>query len=181
MERATNLVRESLEVAEASEDRGMLAETEWNLAQMATIEWRPEAALLHGERALELARETNLNELEGRSLYVLGLAQIFAGRFEDSLAYASRSVSLYEAMGVEPTDAGTLVTQFVWAGAPPSKSLANRGMEALSLTLLAMGEINRGRPRVGVEAGRRAVGIAQEIENSWVQAVTMRVLHHALL
>src|SRR5918993_88502 len=181
MERATNLVRESLEVAEASDDRGMLAETEWNLAQMATIEWRPEAALLHGERALELARETNLNELEGRSLYVLGLAHMFAGRFEDSLAYASRSASLYEAMRDEPTDAGTLAPQFVLAGAPPSKSLANRGMEALSLTLLATGEVNRGWPRAGVEAGRRAVGIAREIENSWVQAIAMRNLHHALL
>jgi DNA-binding SARP family transcriptional activator len=181
MERATNLVRESLEVAEASNDRGMLAETEWNLAQMATIEWRPEAALVHGERALELARETNLHELEGRSLYVLGLAHMFAGRFEDSLAYASRSASLYEAMRDEPTDAGTLVTQFVLAGAPPSKSLANRGMEALSLTLLATSEVNRGWPRAGVEAGRRAVGIAREIENSWVQAIAVRNLHHALL
>ena len=181
MERATNLVRESLEVAEASDDRGMLAETEWNLAQMATIEWRPEAALLHGERALELARETNLNELEGRSLYVLGLAHMFAGRFEDSLAYASRSASLYEAMRDEPTDAGTLAPQFVLAGAPPSKSLANRGMEALSLTLLATGEVNRGWPRAGVEAGRRAVGIAREIDNSWVQVIAMRNLHYGLL
>jgi tetratricopeptide (TPR) repeat protein len=181
MERATNLVRESLEVAEASDDRGMLAETEWNLAQMATIEWRPEAALLHGERALELARETNLNELEGRSLYVLGLAHMFAGRFEDSLAYASRSASLYEAMRDEPTDAGTLAPQFVLAGAPPSKFLANRGMEALCLTLLATGEVNRGWPRAGVEVGRWAVGIAREIENSWVQVIAMRNLHHALL
>jgi DNA-binding SARP family transcriptional activator len=181
MERATNLVRESLEVAEASDDQAMLAETEWNLAQMATIEWKLEAALLHGERALELACQTNLDELEGRSLYVLGLAHILAGRFEDGVAHTSRSASLYEAIRDEPTDAETLAPQFIWAGTPPSKSLANRGMEALSLTNLAAGEINRGRPSTGVEASRRAVGIARELGNSSVQSVAMSILHYGLL
>ena len=51
----------------------------------------------------------------------------------------------------------------------------------MSLTLLATGEVNRGWPRAGVEVGRRAVSIAREIENSWVQAIAVRNLHHALL
>ncbi|MDQ3966206.1 MAG: tetratricopeptide repeat protein [Actinomycetota bacterium] len=180
MGRAEALLRESLEVAEASGDRAMLAETEWNLAQMTAMKGDPETALSHGGRALDLAREAGLKELEARSLFVLGQAHRFAGRWEECVAHASQAAALYKALGDEPTETGTLAAQFIWAGASPSKELANRAMESLSLTLLAIGEINRGSPRATVEAARHALRIGQEIDNEWAQTNAMVLLSYGL-
>jgi tetratricopeptide (TPR) repeat protein len=177
--RAAALLRESLGAAEASGDQAMLAETEWNLAQMAAMKRDPETALSHGERALDLAREAGLEELEARTLFVLGQAYRFAGRWEECVAHVSRAAALYRALD-EPTDAGPLTAQFIWAGAPPSKELANRAMESLSLTLLAIGEINRDSPRAAVEAARHALRIGQEIDNEWAQTNAMVLLGYGL-
>jgi tetratricopeptide (TPR) repeat protein len=179
--KATALIRESLGVAEASGDRTMLAETEWNLAQMACIYWGLEAALSHGERALNLARKLGLKELEARSVYILGLAHSFASQWEECVARASRAAAVYEALGDEPAEAGPLAAQYVSAGAPPSKELANRAMEVLCLSLLTSGEVNRGSPRAGVEAGRRAFRIAREIDNGWAQTSAMVTLNPGLV
>lgn len=181
MQRAKRLIQESLKAAEAGGDRAMLAETEWNLAQMAAMGWEPEVALSHGERALGLAREASLEELEARSLFVLGQAHRFAGRWEECVACTSRAAALYEALGDEPPDAGTLGAQFIWAGAPPSKELANRAMEALSLTLLAIGELNRGSPGDVVEAAGRALRIGREIDNDWAQTNALVLLGYGLV
>ena len=54
----------------------MLAETEWNMAQMAIHAWKSEQALLHAERA----RMTGLKELTARSLYTLGLSYALGNR-----------------------------------------------------------------------------------------------------
>jgi tetratricopeptide (TPR) repeat protein len=180
MGRAKALIQESLQAAEAGGDRAILAETEWNLAQMAAMRWEPEVALSYGERALGLAREAGLEELEARSLFVLGQAHRFAGRWEECVACASRATALYEALGGEPPHAGTLAAQFIWAGAPPSKELANRAMEALSLTLLAIGELNRGFPKDVVEAARRALRIGREIDNDWAQTNATVLLGYGL-
>jgi DNA-binding SARP family transcriptional activator/tetratricopeptide (TPR) repeat protein len=178
--RAEALLREALEAAEASGDRTMLGETQWNLAQMTAMKWEPETALFHGRRALSLAREAGFKELEARSLFVLGQAYRFAGQWEECVAHASRAAALCEALGDELPDAGTLTAQFIWAGAPPSKELANRAMESLSLSLLALGEINRGSPRAAVEVGEHALYIAQEINNEWAQTNALVMLSYAL-
>ncbi|MDQ3925785.1 MAG: tetratricopeptide repeat protein, partial [Actinomycetota bacterium] len=180
MGRAGARVQESLEVAEASGDQAMMAETEWNLAQMAAMKWEPETALSHGERALDLARKAELEELEARSLFVLGQAYRFAGRWEECVAHTSQAAALYRTLGDEPAEAGPLAAQFVWAGAPPSRELANRAMEALCLTLLGIGEINRGSPRAAVEAARHALRIGREIDNDWAQANAMVLLSYGL-
>jgi tetratricopeptide (TPR) repeat protein len=180
MGRAEALIQESLGAAKSSGDRVMLAETEWNLAQMAAMKWDPQTALSHGERALDLARKAGLKELEARSLFVLAQAYRFAGRWEECVASVSRAAALYETLGNEPPDAGTLAAQFIWAGAPPSKALANRAMESLSLSLLALGEINRGSPEAAVEASRRGLHIGQEIDNDWAQANALVLLGYGL-
>src|SRR5829696_2570030 len=102
MRRAEVLLRESLEAAEASGDRPALAETKWNLAQMAAMRGDPETAISHSERALDLAREAGLKELEARSLFVLGQAYRFAGRWEECVAYTSRAAALYRALSDAP-------------------------------------------------------------------------------
>ena len=178
--RAEALLREALEAAEASGDRAMLGETEWNLAQMTAMKWEPETALFHGNRALSLAREAGLKELEARSLFVLGQAYRFAGQWEECVAHVSRAAALFEALGDELPDVGTLTAQFIWAGAPPSKELANRAMQSLSLSLLALGEINRGSPRAAVEAGQHALHIGREINNEWAQTNAIAILSYAL-
>ena len=167
MGRAEALLRESLKAAEASGDQATLAETKWNLAQMAAMRCDPETAISQGESALDLAREAGFKELEARSLFVLGQAYRFAGRWEECVAHASRAAALYRAPGDEPAEAGPLAAQFIWVGAPPSKELANRAMESLCSTLLAIGEINCGSPGAAVAAARDALGIGREIGNEW--------------
>ncbi|HZC18208.1 MAG TPA: AAA family ATPase, partial [Rubrobacteraceae bacterium] len=178
--RAEALIQESLGAAKSSGDRAMLAETEWNLSQMAAMKWDPQTALSHGERALDLARKAGLKELEARSLFVLAQAYRFAGRWEECVTSVSRAAALYETLGNEPPDAGTLAAQFIWAGAPPSKALANRAMESLSLSLLALGEINRGSSKAAVEASRRGLHIGQEIDNDWAQTNALVLLGYGL-
>jgi DNA-binding SARP family transcriptional activator len=180
MGRAEVLLRESLEVAEASEDRATLAETKWNLAQMAAMRGNPETAISYSERALDLAREAGLKELEARSLFVLGQAYRFAGRWEECVAYTARAAALYRALSDEPAEAGPLATQFIWVGAPPSKELANRAMESLCSTLLAIGEINRGSPGAALAAARHALRIGREIGNEWAQVNAMVLLGYGL-
>ncbi len=173
MGRAEILLRRSLEAAEASGDQTTLAETIWNLAQMAAMKGDPESALSQGGRALDLAREAGLKELEARSLFVLGQAYRFAGRWETSVAHASRAATLYGTLGDEPAEPGPLATQFIWVGSPPSKELASRAMESLCRTLLAIGEINRGSPAAAVTAAGRALRIGRETDNEWAQVNAM--------
>src|SRR5215204_914193 len=174
------LLRESLEAAEASGDQATLAETKWNLAQMAAMRCDPETAISQAESALDLAREAGFKELEARSLFVLGQAYRFAGRWEECVAHTSRAAALYRAPGDELAEAGPLAAQFIWVGAPPSKELANRAMESLCSTLLAIGEINRGSPRAALAAARHALRIGREIGNEWAQVNAMVLLSYGL-
>jgi DNA-binding SARP family transcriptional activator/tetratricopeptide (TPR) repeat protein len=180
MGRAEVLLRRSLEAAEASGERTTLAETKWNLAQMAAMKGEPESALSHGGRALDLAREAGLEELEARSLFVLGQAYRFAGRWEECVAHASRAAALYGTLDDEPARAGPLATQFIWVGSPPSKELASRAMESLCSTLLAIGETNRGSPAAAVAAARHALSIGRETGNEWAQVNAMVLLGYGL-
>jgi tetratricopeptide (TPR) repeat protein len=169
-----------LEAAEASRDQATLAETKWNLAQMAAMRCDPETAISHGERALDQARLAGLKELEARSLFVLGQAYRFAGQWDECVARTSQAAALYRTLGDEPAEAGPLATQFIWVGAPPSKELANRAMESLCSTLLSIGEINRGSPGVAVAVARHALSIGREIGNEWAQANAMVLLAYGL-
>ena len=180
MGRAEILLRRSLEAAEASGDQATLAETIWNLAQMAAMKGDPESALSHGGRALDLAREAGLKELEARSLFVLGQAYRFAGRWEECVTYASWAAALYGALGDESAESGPLATQFIWVGSPPSKELASRAMESLCQTLLAIGEINRGSPTAAVAVARHALRTGRETDNEWAQVNAMVLLGYGL-
>jgi len=91
---AARLLEEARRVAEASGDPVILAETAWNLAQMAIHAWTAEQALRHAERALELAHRTGRKELTARSLYTLGLSYGLYGRWEEVVPAASRLIQL---------------------------------------------------------------------------------------
>lgn len=178
---AIPLIEEALSVAKTSGDDTMLAETEWNFAQMTTLGWKLDRALSHGERASSLARELGLTELEARSLYTLALAYAFAGRYEESVARAAKAVESYAAMGGREGGVRTLSAQFIWAGSPPSSPLANRAMEALSLSSLAFGEVNRGKPQAAIEAARKALGLSRETNNAWARTFSALNLAYGLV
>ena len=107
---AQTLLEEAWRVAEASGDLVMLAETEWNMAQMAIHAWKSEQALLHAERALERARMTGLKELTARSLYTLGLSYALGNRWEEAVAYAEDARTLYVAIEDQAGDASGFVS-----------------------------------------------------------------------
>jgi predicted ATPase len=178
---AQTLLEEAWRVAEASGDLVILAETEWNLAQMAIHAWKSQQALLHAERALERARMTGLKELTARSLYTLGLSHALGHRWEEAVVYAEDARTLYAAIGDQAGGASGLSAQLIYAGSPPSELLTKRAMEVLCLCLLALGHVNRGEPLTGVNAGRAALDISLEINNMWAQVYSVLNLNHALL
>ena len=178
---AQTLLEEAWRVAEASGDLVMLAETEWNMAQMAIHAWKSERALLHAERALERARMTGLKELTARSLYTLGLSYAQGNRWEEAVANAEEARTLYAAIENHAGEASGLSAQLIYAGSPPSEQLTKRAMEVLCLCLLALGYINRGEPLAGVNAGRAALDISQQINNVWTQVYSVLNLNRALL
>jgi predicted ATPase/DNA-binding SARP family transcriptional activator len=175
---ARGVLREALKVARAGGEKAAVAETEWNLAQMAIYRWEPDAAVAHAEMALEHARELGLEELVARSLYTLGISYNFAARWEECVALAREAAGLYAQMGNR--GAGPLAAQYLLVGSPPSAALHNRAMEAHSLSTVAVGEVNRGEPGASVNAGRAALKVGREINNDWSQALASTNLAHGL-
>ena len=176
---ATDLLEEALEVAETSGAKAAVAETEWNLAQMVIYGLEPDERIVHAEAALGLARELGLEELATRSLYTLGVAYSFAGRWEECVARVREAAGLYARMGGR--SAGSLAAQYLLVGSPPSVALHNRAMEAHCLATLAAAEVNRGAPGAGVSAGRTAMKIGREINNEWPQAMAAANLSPGLI
>jgi hypothetical protein len=68
VETAAKLLYQALQVAEQSGNMGLVAETEWSLAQQLNYRCDPAAALPHGEHALMLARQSGESELIAGSL-----------------------------------------------------------------------------------------------------------------
>src|SRR5438270_9597319 len=74
------LLEQAWQVAETSHDQRALAETEWNLAQIAGIAWQdPTSAFPHGAQALSLARTGHDQELEARCLFTLAAIHLLRG------------------------------------------------------------------------------------------------------
>jgi DNA-binding SARP family transcriptional activator len=176
---ATDLLEEALEVAENSGDKAARAETEWNLAQMAIHGWEPDAAGAHAEKALELARQLGLEELAARSLDTLGISHNFAGRWEECVARTREAAALYARMGER--GAGSVASQYLLVGSPPSVALHNRAMEAQCLATVTVAEVNRGELAASVNAGRAALKLGREINNEWTQALAATNLSQGLI
>jgi tetratricopeptide (TPR) repeat protein len=146
---------------------------------MAIHGWEPDAAVAHAEKALELARELDLEELAARSLDTLGVSHAFAGRWEDCVARTREAATLYARMG--DRGAGSLSAQYLLVGSPPSGELHNRAMEAQCLATVALAEVNRGELEASVNAGRAALKIGREINNEWSQALAATNLSQGLI
>src|SRR3989441_896113 len=162
------LLDEAWQMAQTSHDQRALAETEWNLAQITSLAWDdPKSALVHGERALSLARGIQDTELEARSLSSLGSIHIRGGGFEQAVHCDEASLALYARLHSEPTASPELSLPHFLLGAPPTQSLTNRASEALCWVLLAFAHVNGGQVLGSLRSGRRALALSQEIKNVW--------------
>lgn len=156
LEAGRGYLTEAQRVAESSGDKAGLAETAWNLAQLGVYSSQPQVTLQHGQHALALARELDLNDLTARSLNVLALGCSDLGQYRQMEHYAAEAEALYTRQG-------------------------NRAMQADCLGLMADARIHTGRTPAGIEAGRQALAIVQEIENPWGQVSTTIHLTAGLL
>ncbi len=83
------LLEEAWQVAQTNHDQRALAETAWNQAQITANMWDdPTSALPHGAQALSLARASLDQELEARSLSLVGYIHLLGGDFQESMHYA---------------------------------------------------------------------------------------------
>lgn len=141
---APRLLHLALEIAERAGDTAGLVETEWNLAQLSGFLFNPTAALVHGEQALALARQSRQKEQLARCLHVLAYAHMEVGHWAEAEPYAQEAHSLYH-------------------------ELHNRTMEVDTLSLGAIAQINSGQPLSGMQTARTAHAISQEISYAWGQ------------
>ena len=142
--RARELLQQALVIAECSQNKAGVAETEWNLAQTGFYAAEMLASLPHAERALALARELNQRELIGRSLHALATLEATLGKQEESLAHAEEARILYAALG-------------------------NRTREIGCLCVIARANIYGGQLQVGIDAARTALAMSEAMEDTWGQ------------
>ncbi len=132
------------------------ANTLWYQVMLALSTADLEKAIMHGERALGLARISGYLESIVQSLDVLASVKLSIGAWEE-----------YE----------HLVTE-VHAG---YVTLEDRAMEADALCMLANAHLHRGQLRLGITHARNALAISQEIRNVWGQVNALYDLTSGLL
>ncbi|HEX6552875.1 MAG TPA: AAA family ATPase [Ktedonobacteraceae bacterium] len=180
--RVRALLEEARRMAESSHDQKALAETECNLAQIIGVAWEdPKSALSHGEQALSLARGIHDQELEARSLFLLGWIHIHGGDFEEVRRRLEASLALYAALGSEQTASRELPIAHFLMGSPLTQPLTFRASEALCWAHLAAAQLHSGLVDDSLRSGRRALALAQEIKNVSVQVISTLHLARALL
>ena len=176
------LLEEAWRMAETSHDQRALVETEWNLAQITSLVWvDTKQALSHGQHALELARASNNQELEARSLSLLGWIHIRIGDFQEALHALEGSLTLYALFGTEQAASQELSLPSFAIGAPPTQLLTNRASEALSWANLAFAQVHAGQVHDSIHSGRRALTLSQESKNGWAYIYSTLCLAHGLL
>jgi tetratricopeptide (TPR) repeat protein len=176
------LLEEAWQRAEASQDQRALAETEWNLAVITAVVWEdPKSAFPHGQQALSLARGIQDKELEARSLAILGYIHIREGDFQEAMPCLEAALALYAALGTEPTASRELSLPSFLNGAPLTQPLTNRATEALYQGLLALAQLHAGQMHNSLGSGRRALALAQESKNVWVEVISTFWLTYGLL
>ncbi len=153
---AKPLLEEARRVAQKSDDAFGLAVTEWNLCMNHFYGFQREQALVHGERAVALAREVEDADLVAKSLNGAADAATGLNQWDKVAAYANESYRIFAGLG-------------------------NRAMEVDSQILVAGVHINSGRPHDGIEIIRRSHAVSREIDNVWEQANCENHLVVALL
>ena len=176
------LLEEAWRMAQISHDQRVLAETEWNLAQMTLTVWEDsKSALPHAQHALELAQGMHDKELEARCLSQFGWIHLFAGDFQEAMHCVEASLALYAALGNELTASRELAVPSFATGAPLTQPLTNRVTEAVCWGLLAFLQVHAGQVHNSMRSGRIALALAQESENAWALVSSTLFLTQGLL
>ena len=144
LEQAMSLLQSALQVAERSDDTAGLAETRWGLAQLNNYRFDAQAALAHGNHALDGARKLGQQDLTARCLNVCAHARLMLGDWLEAENLAREASGLYRKLG-------------------------NRPMESDCLCQVAMACTCNGRYQTGLDVGQQALAISKEIENYWGQ------------
>ena len=160
-------VRALLEEARRrAEDAGLeeaLVETECDLAEVMAIHPRDyEHSGPLARKALASARTLQERpDLVARALATLARVEVFAGRFEESAAYAEEGAQLSRELANRPAPRTELPTTITPAmGLSASWRAGNRVREIHCLTYLAYARIFQGRPQEGIAIGREAQAIS---------------------
>ena len=160
-------VRALLEEAiRRAEDAGLeeaLVETECDLAEVMAIHPRDyEHSGPLARKALASARTLQERpDLVARALATLARVGVFAGRFEESAAYAEEGAQLSRELANRPAPQTELPTTITPAmGLSASWRAGNRVREIHCLTYLAYARILQGRPQEGIAIGREAQAIS---------------------
>ena len=176
------LLEEAWQMAESSQDQRALVETEWNLSQITSLVWvDTKHALPHGQHALELARASNDQELEARTLSLLGWIHLREGDFEEAMRCLEASLALYALFSTEQAASQELSLPSFAIGAPLTQSLTNRASEALCWANLAFAQVHAGQVSDSISSGRRALAFSQESKNGWANIYSTLCLAHGLL
>jgi DNA-binding SARP family transcriptional activator len=176
------LLEQAWQHAQCSADQWTLAETEWNQAQIIGVLWEePKRALAHGELALELARAIPDQELEARSLSLLGVIHNMEGDFEEAIPLLEAALKRYAALGQDLVVGRELSLPSFGIGAPLTQPLTCRASEAWCWGALAVAQVSTGQVQQSIASGRRALALSQEGKNVWTQVDSMLNLTQGLL
>ena len=91
------------------------------------------------------------------------------------------SLALYARLSNEPTASRELSIAHFLMGSPLTQPLTNRASEALCWANLAFAQVHAGQVHDSLRSGRRALALAQEIKNVWVQVISTNNLTQGLL
>ena len=147
-EQATALLQQALSRAEQVDDKALIADIEWHMAQLGFYDFDAPTIIAHSERSLALARELASDELIARSLNVLSYGKKQEGSWREAESYAVEAVSLYGAIG-------------------------NRAMEVDSMCVIADVLLNVGRTEEGIVLAQTAYSMSMQIGNVWGQVNSM--------
>jgi tetratricopeptide (TPR) repeat protein len=165
--RAKVLLEEARGVAEEADLTEALVETECNLVDVMGF-WTGEF-----ERSRPLARKALASaraleerpDLVARALTALARQEMYAGRLEESTAYAEEGAELSRELAERPAPPRAELPSMLAAvmGIATSWKAGTKAMETQCLTYLAYDRIFQGKLQEGVAIAREALSIAREL------------------
>jgi predicted ATPase len=161
-EGAAQLLKQTLQLASSNPDHydeshtSILIDTEMHLARLNSQRFDAPSALLHGQRALKLAREQKNIKAIADSLHVLVKAELLSGLWEQAEAHAWEARQLYE-------------------------QLHNQEMEIDCLRQIAKVCIHNGQPGRGATIAHDAYVLSQKLMQRKEQALCLYDLVTGLL
>ncbi|HEY6539568.1 MAG TPA: AAA family ATPase, partial [Ktedonobacteraceae bacterium] len=153
---ANTLLQQALDRAEQVNDRALIADVEWHLAQLGFYDFDAGTIIAHSKRSLALARELGSVELMARSLNVLSYGKKQNGHLKEAESYAREAIAHFESTG-------------------------NRAMQVDSMCVVADILLNQGHIEEGMALAQKALAISQEIGNAWSLVNSMYHIATALL